>query len=150
MSLAPRDPRFEERVRQSFARQNLMATLGAELALVEPGRVEIVLPRRDGNLQQHGFVHGGVVAAIADSSAGYAALSLMGPGRGVLTVEFKMNFIAPAAQERLVARGAVEKAGRTLTVVRSDVFGLEGERLVPIATLLGTMMSIEQRDGVVD
>lgn len=148
--LTPRDPAYAERVRASFARQNLMVTLGATLDRVEPGFVEIALLRRDGNLQQHGFVHGGVVAAIADSSAGYAAMSLMSPGYGVLTVEFKINFLAPAAQPRLLARGTVEKAGRTLTVVRSEVFGLDGDRLVPVALLSGTMMAIEKRDGVVD
>ena len=99
---------------------------------------------------QHGFVHGGVVASIADSAAGYAALSLMPAGRGVLTAEFKLNFLAPAAQENLVAVGIVEKAGRTLSVVRADVFGLEGDRRIPIALLFGTMMSIEHREGVVD
>jgi uncharacterized protein (TIGR00369 family) len=147
---APRDPLFEERVRASFGRQSLMATLGARLASVAPGRVEIALPRGEWILQQHGFVHGGVVASIADSAAGYAALSLMPAGRGVLTAEFKLNFLAPAAQENLVAVGIVEKAGRTLSVVRADVFGLEGDRRIPIALLFGTMMSIEQREGVVD
>lgn len=146
----PRDPAYPERVRASFARQNLMVTLGATLDRVEPGLVEIGLPRRDANLQQHGFVHGGVVAAIADSSAGYAALSLMSPGYGVLAVEFKINFLAAAAQPRLLARGTVEKAGRTLTVVRSEVFGIDGDKLVPVVLLSGTMMAIEKRDGIVD
>ena len=147
---APRDPAFAERVGASFARQTLMATLGARLRSVAPGLVEVELARLPGNLQQHGFVHGGAVAAIADSAAGYAALSLMAPGRGVLTVEFKLNFVGPASQAILLARGRVEKAGRTLTVVRSEVFGVEGERLAPVAVLLGTMMAIEQREGVVD
>lgn len=146
----PRDPTYAERVQASFARQSLMTTVGATLDVVEPGLVEIALPRRDGNLQQHGFVHGGVVAAIADSAAGYAALSLMSAGFGVLTVEFKISFLAPAAQPRLLARGTVEKAGRMLSVVRAEVFGIEGDRLVPVALLSGTMMAIEKRDGVVD
>lgn len=146
----PRDPAFETRVRASFGRQSLMATLGASIARVSPGRVEIVLPRQEANLQQHGFTHGGAVAAIADTAAGYAALTLMEPGRGVLTVEFKISFLAPASQPRLVARGEVEKSGRTLTIVRADVIGLDGDRETPVALLTATMMAVEHKGGVVD
>ena len=112
----------EERVRTSFAKQGLMATLGARLESVSPGLVEIVLNPQPAVSQQHGFVHAGAVSAIADSAAGYAALSLMPAGTGVLTTEFKINLLAPAAGDRILARGRVVKAGRTLTLAQSDVF----------------------------
>jgi uncharacterized protein (TIGR00369 family) len=100
--------------------------------------------------QQHGFVHAGAVAAIADTAAGYAALSLMPPGAGVLTTEFKINLVAPAAGERVVARGRIIKAGRTLTLAQTEVFSETAgeERLV--ALLTATLMTIEGRDGVAD
>ena len=149
--VAPADPGFEARVRASFARQTMMATLGASLVRVEAGAVAILLPRSPGILQQHGLVHGGAVATIADSAAGYAVLTLLPPGAGVLTVEFKINLLAPARAERLVAEGRVVRAGRTLTVASAEVFGEEpdGSR-TPVALLTATMMSIAGRDGVVD
>ena len=110
----PRDPRFESRVRESFARQTLMSTIGARLTRVAPGEVEIDLPFREDLGQQHGFIHGGIVTAIVDTACGYAALSLMEPEAAVLTVEFKLNFVAPARGERLVALGRVTKPGRIL------------------------------------
>jgi uncharacterized protein (TIGR00369 family) len=140
----------DRRIRESFARQGLMQTLAASLAHVSPGRVEIALVPRPEIAQQHGFVHAGAVSAIADSAAGYAALSLMPPGRGILTTEFKINLLAPAAGERIVARGRVVKAGRTLTLAQTEVFAeSEGkERLV--ALLTASLMTIEGRDGIVD
>ncbi|WP_298214315.1 PaaI family thioesterase [Acidocella sp.] len=138
------------RIRASFSRQGLMATLGAELGAIAPGRVEIALRPHPGISQQHGFVHAGAVSAIADSAAGYAALSVLPPERGVLTAEFKINLLAPAIGERLVARGAVVKAGKTLLLTQAEVFAeAEGkERLV--AFLTATMMSIAGREGIVD
>ena len=112
----------QERVRASFAKQGLMTTLGATLDSVSPGLVEIIVNPHPAILQQHGFVHGGVVSAIADSAAGYAALSLMPADTGILTTEFKINFLAPAAGERILARGRVVKAGRTLTLAQAEVF----------------------------
>jgi len=143
-------PRVEARIRASFAKQGLMDTLGATLAGVLPGRVEIALVPSSAVSQQHGFVHAGAVSAIADSAAGYAALSLMPMDQGVLTVEFKINLLAPAAGERIVARGKVVKAGRTLTLAQAEVFAQsEGkERLT--AVLTATLMAIEGRDGIVD
>ena len=137
----------ERRVRESFARQGLMRTLGATLEAVAPGRVEIALVPGPAVSQQHGFVHAGALAAIADSAAGYAALSLMPAGRGVLTVEFKITLRAPAGGARIVARGAVIKAGRTITLAQAEVYA-EGERLV--ALLTATLMAIEGRDGIRD
>lgn len=144
-SAAPR-----ARIAASFAKQGLMATLGAVLGEVAPGAVEISLRPAPGVSQQHGFVHAGAVAAIADTAAGYAALTLMPPGRGVLTAEFKINLVAPAVGELIVARGRVLKAGRTLTLAQAEVFSLTNgaERLV--AMLTATLMAIEGREGVTD
>ncbi|MHB2169779.1 PaaI family thioesterase [Alsobacter sp. R-9] len=146
----PSDPRFRERILGSFARQGLMRTLGASIASVEPGAVDIVLPTGEAVSQQHGFVHAGAVSAIADSAAGYAALTLMPAGRGVLTAEFKINLVAPAAGERLIARGRVVKAGRTLTLSQAEVHAVVEGREKLVALLTATMMAIEGRDGVAD
>ena len=113
---SPRDPGFAAKVRESFGRQGIMAHLGARLERVEPGLVEIAVPFRPELSQQHGYFHAGVVATVADSSAGYAAFSLMPAGSSVLSVEFKVNLLAPAHGDLLVARGTVVRSGRTLTV----------------------------------
>ena len=145
-----KDPAFRERIIESFARQGLMISLGASLTHIAPGVVEIVLPATTAVSQQHGYVHAGALAAIADSAAGYAALSLTPPGVGVLTVEFKINLLAAAKGDRVRARGRVVKSGRTLTVAQTEVFseGDDGERLV--ALLTATVMTIAGRDGVAD
>jgi uncharacterized protein (TIGR00369 family) len=116
----PRDPGFEAKVRDSFARQGIMAHLGARLQRVEPGLVEIAVPFRPELSQQHGYFHAGVVATVADSAAGYAAFSLMPAGSSVLSVEFKVNLMAPADGNLLVARGKVVRSGRTLTVCQME------------------------------
>lgn len=108
-----------DRVRSSFLKQGLMTTLGASLGDISPGFVEIVLVPGSGVSQQHGFVHAGAVSAIADTAAGYAALTLMPADCGVLTTEFKINLLAPAKGDRLIARGRVLKAGRTLTLAQA-------------------------------
>jgi uncharacterized protein (TIGR00369 family) len=141
---APRDPDYAARVAASFSKQAFMALIGAELVSVAPGAVEIALPVRPELGQQHGYVHAGAAWAIADSAAGYAAQSLMAAGDGVLTVELKINLLAPASGVRLVARGRVERTGRTLTVARADVAAVAqdgGETAV--ATALGTFMRME-------
>lgn len=140
----------EARIRASFARQGLMSTLGATLVTVAPGRVEIALSPDQAISQQHGFVHAGAVSAIADTAAGYAALTLMQPGRGVLTTEFKINLVAPAVGKRLLARGKVVKAGRTLTLAQTEVFAEADGKERLIALLTATMMAIEDRDGITD
>jgi uncharacterized protein (TIGR00369 family) len=142
----PRDPQFETRVRESFARQTVMTTIGARLARVAPGEVEIELPYRADLAQQNGFVHAGIVTTIADSACGYAAYSLMPAASDVLSVEFKVNLMAPAAGERLVARARVLRPGRTLTVCQSDVFAVRSGEETQVATLLGTMIC-RMRDG---
>jgi uncharacterized protein (TIGR00369 family) len=141
---------YEERIRASFAKQGLMATLEATLGQVSPGVVEIELRPHAGISQQHGFVHAGAVSAIADSAAGYAALSLMPAGRGVLTTEYKINLLAPALGDRIVARGRVVKAGRTLTLAQTEVFAeSDGEEKL-IALLTATLMTVEGREGISD
>lgn len=141
-----RDPGYEARVRASFARQAAMATLGAEIAHLAPGEVDLRMPYRAELTQQHGFVHAGIVATLADSACGYAAFTLMPADAAILSVEFKLNLLAPAAGDAFVARARVKKAGRTLSVVTADVFALrdgEDERLV--ATMQGTMMTVLDR-----
>lgn len=142
---APLDPAYEARVRESYARQRLLETLGATLERVAPGEVDIRLPFRPGLAQQHGFFHAGATTAIVDTACGYAALTLMPPDAAVLTVEFKVNLLAPGKGEAVLARASVLKPGRTLTVVRGDVFAEEKgeERLV--ATMLATMMTLTGR-----
>ncbi len=146
----PSDPAFRARIQASFAKQGLMSSLGASLVHVAPGMVEIVLPASRTVSQQHGFIHAGALAAIADTAAGYAALSLMPPGVGVLTTEFKINLEAPAKGNAVRARGRVVKAGRTLTLAQTEVVAetAAGEKLV--ALLTATLMVIEGREGIAD
>jgi len=141
------NPDFESRVRASFARQAAMRLIGARLTTVEPGRCVIELPVRDDLTQQHGFVHGGVVGMIADSAGGYAGFTLMPADASVLTVEFKINMLAPAAGDMLVATGEILKPGRTLSIVRADVVALQGERQTRVATMQQTLMVMH---GVAD
>jgi uncharacterized protein (TIGR00369 family) len=146
----PKDPAFESRIRASFDKQGLMNTLGASLLRVAPGAVDIALFPGQAVSQQHGFVHAGAVAAIADTAAGYAALTLMPPGAGVLTTEFKINLVAPASGERILARGRIVRAGRTLTLAQSEVFSETAGQEKLVALLTATLMTIEGRDGVSD
>jgi uncharacterized protein (TIGR00369 family) len=140
----------EQRIRGSFEKQGLMRTLGATLKAVAAGEVVIELVPAPAISQQHGFIHAGAVSAIADSAAGYAALSMMAPGRGVLTTEFKINLLAPAAGDLIIARGRVVKAGRTLTLAQTDVFAEQGGRSRLIALLTATLISVEGREGITD
>ena len=141
----PQDPNFEARVRASFARQKVMKTIGARLARVSSGEVEIELPFRDDLTQQHAFLHAGIVTTIVDSACGYAALSLMAPNSAVLTIEYKVNFVSPATGKRMIARGRVTKPGRTVTVCAGDVFALDGGKEKLVATMLATMMALRER-----
>lgn len=146
----PRDPAFEARVRASFARQKFMATLGVSCTRVVPGEVVLEFPFRDTLTQQHAFVHAGVVTAVVDSACGYAALSLMEAGAAVLSVEFKVNLLAPAAGEHFIATGRVVRAGRTLTVCSGELRARQAGGEVLVATMLATMMSIRDREGMSD
>jgi uncharacterized protein (TIGR00369 family) len=139
------NPSYADEVRQSFAKQAIMGLIGGELTRVEPGVVEITLRYRPDLTQQDGFVHAGIVSTIADSACGYAAYSLMPPESEVLAVEFKVNLLRPAKGELFVARAEVIKPGKTLTVVRADVFAKSGEEQQLVATMQGTMMRLPRR-----
>lgn len=145
-----KDPDFEARIRSSFDKQGLMGTLDAALSRIEPGIVEIVLPTGPHISQQHGFAHAGAVSSIADSAAGYAALSLMPADAGVLTTEFKINLVAPAAGDRLIARGQVVKAGRTLTLAQAHVYAQSAGTEKLVALLTATLMAVQGRGDVSD
>lgn len=140
----------ETRVRASFDRQAFMQLLGASLARVAPGEVDVELPFRDDLVQQHGYLHAGVTTAIADSACGYAALTLMAADAAVLSVEYKVNMLSPAKGRRFLARGRVIKSGRTVTVIRGEVlaFDEQGDAR-PVLEMLGTMISARDR-GITD
>ncbi len=140
-----RDPEFEQRVRASFARQQLMRFIGAELGTVAPGRCEIRLPYREELSQQHGFFHGGVIGMIADTAGGYAAYTLMPADSSVLTVEYKMNLLAPGDGDLLVADGQVLRAGRNLVISRAEVYLFKGGRETHCASMQQTLMTMHGR-----
>jgi uncharacterized protein (TIGR00369 family) len=144
----PQDPAFAERVRASFAQQGAMATIGAALAEVEPGRVVIELPWQKALTQQHGFLHAGMVATALDSACGYAASTLMPADAGVLTIEYKINLLAPAQGERFRMEGSVVKAGRTISVAEGRAYAIHEGRPKLIATMGATLMSIVGRDHI--
>lgn len=143
MTDQPRDRDFEARVRENFGRQKMMRTLGAELLSVEPGIVTIAMGYREDLTQQHGYMHAGGITAIVDSACGYAALSLMEPGKEVLAVEFKINLLAPAAGERFIASGKVLRAGRTLTVCAGEAHAEHDGGRKLIAAMQATMIAID-------
>lgn len=154
MTAQPRDPDFQRRVQASFARQAVMATLGVTLERILPGEVVLSLPFRADLTQQHGFLHAGIVTTVIDSACGYAALSLMEPGAAVLSVEFKVNLLAPARGAYFVAHGQVVKAGRTVTVVSGELRAFaeksESSDGNVVAIMTGTMMSIRDRPELTD
>src|SRR2546423_11462539 len=133
----PLNPSFDRDVEDSFARQPIMKLIGARLSLVAPGVVEITLPYRADLNQQNGYLHAGIITTIADSACGYAAYTLMPSGSNVLSVEFKVNLLRPAQGEAFVARAEIIKPGRTLTVVRADVFALTGDAKALATTMQG-------------
>ena len=137
-----RNPDFAARVRASFGRQKVMAFMGAELAGVTPGRCEIRLPYKEDLSQQHGYFHGGVIGIIADSAGGYAAFSLMPADASVLTVEYKMNILAPGSGELLIAQGEVLKAGKTLVIARAEVYVVKDGREIHCASMQQTLMTM--------
>jgi len=139
----PRDPAWDAKVRESFNRQTFVQTIGASLVSLAPGRCEVELPFRADLCQQNGFLHGGLVTAIAANATGYAAFSLMPPNSSVLGTEYKINLLNPAAGERFVAVGQVLKPGRLLTVVECDVEAIKGGQKKLIAKMLATMMCLE-------
>jgi uncharacterized protein (TIGR00369 family) len=136
---------FEPRVRESFGRQAFMSTIGAELASVTPGAVEIRVPFGRHLTQQNDFLHAGVIASILDSACGYAALSVAPENAEVLSVEFKVNLLAPAVGESFIARAQVKRAGKTLTVCTADAFALNQGNEKLVATMQATIMNMTPR-----
>jgi|SRR5215203_1896690 len=136
MRFEPQDADFESRVRENFAEQRVMQLIGASLTLVEPGRIEIEIPTRDDLTQQDGFMHAGIVTTVLDSACGYAAFTLMPAGSRVLSVEFKVNLLAPAVGDLVTARAEVKRFGKTLTVCTADAFA-DGKCC---STMLATMI----------
>jgi uncharacterized protein (TIGR00369 family) len=144
------DPLYAERVRGSFGRQAAMQTLGATLSSVEPGRVVIRMAHRAELTQQHGFVHAGMLSAALDSACGYAAFSLMPADAAVLTIEFKVNLLAPARGPLFRFEGQVLKPGRTISVVegRALQFETDGGAEKLVATMTATVMTVFGRDTI--
>lgn len=148
--MQPADPAFEQRVRASFARQQAMATLGISLEAVEPGRVVLAMVHQAPLTQQHGFIHAGIVSTALDSACGYAAFSLMPVDAAVLTIEFKVNLLAPAKGPRFRFEGQVVKPGRTISVVdgRALQFDTDERKEKLVATMTATVMTVIGRDDV--
>lgn len=138
----PRNPDYQQRVRDSFERQGVMRLIGAELSRIGPGEVDIQIAYTDQLSQQHGFFHGGILSTIADSACGYAAFSLMPADAAVLTIEFKTNFLAPADGELLIARGRIVKPGRTISVSHAQVLVTKNGQERLCATMTATNMTI--------
>ena len=148
--MTPVDPEYERRTRDSFARQPAMQTIGIAIGEVGPGRVVLAMAHRADLTQQHGFQHAGIVATGLDTACGYAAFTLMPAEAGVLTIEFKVNLLAPARGPQLTFEGTVTKPGRTISVVDGRAYesaGSGGERKL-VATMTATMMTILGRDDV--
>lgn len=144
----PQDPAYAERVRASFARQGAMHTIGASLAEIAPGRAVIELAWQQGLTQQHGFLHAGMVATALDSACGYAASSLMAADAGILTIEYKINLLAPAQGQRFRMEGHVVKPGRNVTFAEGRAYALHEGREKLIATMGATLMTITGRAGI--
>jgi uncharacterized protein (TIGR00369 family) len=142
------DPFFDTRVRQSFSRQEVMRTLAIEIAMLEPGEITLTMPYAAAYTQQHGFIHAGILATALDSACGYAAFSLMPDDAAILTVEFKLNLLAPARGDEFVFRGNVVKPGRTLTVCEARAFAMGAGKEKLIASMSATLMALFDRDGV--
>ena len=144
----PSDDGYEAKVRESFNRQAIMKTIQASILSIKPGAVELEFPYQSNLTQQHGFIHAGIISTVLDSACGYAAFSLMPEGAAVLAIEFKINFLAPAKGELFRAVGTVKKPGRNITVTEGELFTPVdgGQKLV--ATMVGTMMSVYNREGI--
>ena len=141
----PRDPQYQARVSGSFDAQAVMQTIDASLTSVEPGRVVIELPYHLRLTQQDGFIHAGISSTIMDSACGYAAFSLMPADAAVLTVEFKINLLAPASGEKFRAIGEVRKPGKSIFVAEANLYALDGSSEKLIATMMGTLMAMYPR-----
>ncbi|MCH7882340.1 MAG: PaaI family thioesterase [Proteobacteria bacterium] len=147
-SFTAANPAFEQRVKDSFSMQQAMKTIGATIRNVQPGKVSIGMPFSDELTQQHGFIHGGIVATLLDSACGYAAFSLMPENAAVLTIEFKINLLLPAKGDWFEAVGRVKKPGRNISVSEGELYAYEGENKKLVASMVGTMMSVYDREGI--
>lgn len=143
-----KNPQFAERVRESFSQQKVMDLLGAELILVEAGNVHIGFIYQSQLTQQHGFIHAGIVSTLLDSACGYAAFSLMPAEAGVLSIEFKVNLLAPAKGERFIAEATVVKPGRTISVAEGTLFSIANNNKKKVATMTATMMAVSGRPDI--
>ena len=144
----PADDRYATRVRESLARQQAMSTIGVEMTDIAPGMVALAFNYREELTQQHGFIHAGILSTVLDSACGYAAYSLMPADAGILTVEFKVNLLSPARGDRFVARGTVIRSGRTVSVAAGDLFAEDPNGDRHVATMVATLMTITDRQGV--
>jgi uncharacterized protein (TIGR00369 family) len=143
----PRNPDWEATVRGSFARQGVMSLIGAEMGTLAPGHCEIRLRYRDDLTQQNGFFHAGITSTIVDSAGGYAGLTLMAKGADVLTVEFKLNLLAPADGDYLVAEGQILKTGRNLVIARGEVYAIKNGNATHCATMQQTLMTMHGKEN---
>ena len=144
----PKDAGYKEKVIESFERQEVMKTLNASVQTVRPGEVELKLPYQQNLTQQHGFIHAGIVSTLLDSACGYAAFSLMPEKAAVLTIEFKINLLAPAKGDWFRAIGKVKKSGKNITVTEGELFSYADGQEKLVATMVGTIMSVYDRDGI--
>ena len=147
-AFTPADPHYVERVRASFARQRAMDTLGARLSEVAPGRVVIELDWAEALTQQHGFLHAGMVATALDSACGYAGFTLMPVEAAVLTIEYKINLLAPAKGQTFRMVGQVVKPGRTVTVCEGHAYAMDNGREKLVATMSCTLMAVIGRENI--
>jgi len=143
-----RDAHFEERVRKSFARQRVMETLGITLEKIEAGRIELRMPYNEAFTQQHGFLHAGIVSTALDSACGYAAFSLMPKEAAVLSIEYKVNLLAPAIGDSFIFVGSVLKAGKTVSVCLAEAYAEHSGKRKLVAQMTGTMMTVIGREGI--
>lgn len=143
-----KDADYQQRVMASFERQDVMKTLQASLVAIRPGEIEIEFPYQKSLTQQHGFIHAGIVSTALDSACGYAAFSLMPVNAAVLTIEFKINLLSPAKGDRFLAVGKVKKPGRNITVTEGELFACTEDGKKPVATMVGTIMAVYDRDGI--
>lgn len=144
----PKFSGYKEKVSGSFDRQEAMKTLNVSIQRIHPGEVELALPHQKSLTQQHGFIHAGIISTVLDSACGYAAFSLMPENAAVLTIEFKINLLAPAQGERFLAVGKVKKPGRNITVTDGEFFAYTGDERKLVATMTGTIMAIYDREGI--
>ncbi len=142
------DPRYKERVMESFSRQGVMRTVNASIVDIGPGQVELEFPHHPSLTQQHGFIHAGIITTVVDSACGYAAFTLMPSNAAVLSIEFKINLLSPADGERFRAVGRVRKPGKTITVVEGDLFSVKKGKQKLAATMVGSMIAVYDREGV--